>query len=211
MPPLKPHLVASTATALASWEHQQKPKDDVRDRASVDATRADASLRFVHFAGFWSHFDLEDRTCSWPLPPEHMEKLAEFAEQRGVLASSPAIGDVFLLASVDRRRYIRAGIIAGIETVASTSDDDPEFVCTTIEGELDGELGEADNGRRALEVITASIVRRRLSPALGDRFIRWYELDVQESLAVLEYQVPDEDVISLDRARASRARRAARR
>ena len=211
MPPLKPHLIASTATALASWEHQQKAKDADDDRASVDATRADASLRFVHFAGFWSHFDPDDRCSSWPLPPsEHMQTLAEFAVQHGVVASSPAIGDVFLLASIDGGRYIRAGVVVVVETVTPTLNDRLEYVCTTIEGELDGELSAADDGNDALDAITARFFRRRLSPAFGDCFIRWCDLAAQESLATIEHQLP-ENVISLDRARASRTQRAARR
>jgi hypothetical protein len=211
MPPLKSHVVASTATALASWEHQQIPKDVEDDRASVDMTRVGASLRFVHFAGFWSHFDIDDRASSWPLPPsEQMEQLAEFAAQHGVIASSPAIGDVFLLASLDGQRYIRAGIIATVEAVTATLNDGLEFVCNTIEGEFDGELGEAVEGDVALDAITARFVRRRLSPALGDCFIRWCDLAAQESPATVDHELPD-NVISLDRARASRAQGAAQR
>ena len=212
MPPLKPHLVASMAAALASWEHQQKAKDTDDDRASIDTTRADASLRFVHFVGFWSHFDPDRRCSSWPLPPsEYMHTLAEFAEQHGVIASSPAIGDVFLLASIDRSRYVRAGVVVMVETVTATPSDDLEFICTTIEGELDGELSEADDGNEALDAITARFFRRRLSPALGDCFIRWCDLAAtQESPATIEYQLP-ENVISLDRARAARTQRTARR
>jgi hypothetical protein len=165
----------------------------------------------VHFTGFWSHFDLDDRCSSWPLPPsEQMETLAEFAEQRGVVASSPAIGDVFLLASLDGQRYIRAGVIATVEAVTPTLNGGLEFVCNTIEGELDGDLGEADDGDVALDAITARFFRRRLSPALGDCFIRWCDLAAQESPATVDHELSD-NVISLDQARASRAQKAARR
>src|SRR5690242_1890792 len=106
MLPLKPQLLVSTATALAAWYGQGEPQDtDDADRATADARRPGASLRFVHFAGFWSHFGRETRGSSWPLPRfERLEELQEFAEEHHGLEAIPAAGDVFLLASFEASR-----------------------------------------------------------------------------------------------------------
>ena len=136
MLPLKPEPLVATAIALASWEYQRNTGVE-HDRASADAKRPDASLRFVHFAGFWSHYDPESRLSSWPLRRSiGITDLAGYVEQHHRLESRPDTGDVFLLANYDASRHVRAGIIASVEEVRTMLNDTPEFVCTTIEGEL---------------------------------------------------------------------------
>ena len=61
MLPLEPELLVATATVLASWEYLRNEQDVEHDRASADAKRREASLQFIHFAGFWSHYDRESR------------------------------------------------------------------------------------------------------------------------------------------------------
>src|SRR5256885_9284121 len=120
MLPPTPRLVLSTATALASCEYQRTPPEADDDRASVNATRRDASLRFVHFVGFWSHFALERGSSSWPLPQsQRFEALTRFARQHGILAPSPTLGDVFLLSSASGNRHVVAGIVAVVEPVTT--------------------------------------------------------------------------------------------
>jgi hypothetical protein len=197
MLPLKPEPLVATAIALASWEYQRNT-DVEHDRASADAKRRDASLRFVHFAGFWSHYDPESRLSSWPLSRSiGITDLAGYVEQHHRLESRPAKGDVFLLANYDGTRHVRAGIIAAVEEERTMLNDTLEFVCTTIEGEL----APLDAGMAALHVPAARLVRRRLSPAFGDCFIRWCDLPPQAWPAALEYRMPGNLVILERRSR----------
>ena len=201
MLPLKPELLVSTATALASWEYQRNAPNTEQDRALADAKRGEASLRFVHFVGFWSHFDHHTGFSSWPVTrSQRLTGLADFVEQHHRLESSPAAGDVFLLASFRGHRHVRAGIVAAVETVRTMLNGSLDFICTTIEGEL----GAARDGAAALHVPAARLVRRRLSLAFGDSFIRWCDLAPEEWPAALEYQVPL-DLVTLARDYRRRA------
>ena len=197
---LKPELLVSTATALVSWEYQRKALEAEHDRNSADAKRAEASLRFVHFAGFWSHYGHENHHSSWPLHrSEHIAELTDFAEQHRGRWLTPAAGDVFLLASIRADRHVRAGIIAVVESMGMLLDGCPDFICTTIEGEL----GAARTDLAAPRV-TARFVRRRLSPGFGDAFIRWCDLAPEASPAAVEYEVP-RNLVILDRTVRRRA------
>ena len=183
---LEPKLLVATARALASWEYQRNT-DVEHDRAPADAKRGDASLRFVHFAGFCAFYDDGSLLSPWPLRTSiGITELAGYVEQQHRLESRPAAGDVFLLANYDGTRHVRAGIVAAVEEVKTQLDDALEFVCATIEGEL-GPLGA---GTAALHPPTARLVRRRLSGAFGDSFIRWCDLPQRAWPAALEYRLP---------------------
>jgi hypothetical protein len=198
MLPLKPELLVSTATALASWEYQRNTKDAELDRASADAKRGDATLRFVQFLGFWSHFAHDSHCSSWPLPHSNrITELVNFAMEHNGLGLEPVAGDIFLLSSFRRCRHVRAGIVVVVETVGTMLDGSADFVCTTIEGELGADHSVS-------RVPAARLVRRRLSLAFGDCFVRWWGLAAQTSPAVVEYKVP-KNLITLDRVRRRRA------
>jgi hypothetical protein len=202
MLPLKPQFLVSAATALAAWNGQREPQDAEDDRATTDASRTVASVRFVHFAGFWSHFTPETNCSSWPFTgAEGIEGLADLAEQHGGLESTPAPGDVFLLASFGDR-HVRAGVVVTLEMASTMLDGSLDFVCITIEGEVAIEGSEsAENADPVF--ITARLVRRRLSPGLGDRFIRWCRLSPLELPASVEYESA-EDVVQFHRPRRSK-------
>lgn len=190
---LEPKPLVATARALASWENQRNT-DVEHDRASPDAKRADASLRFVHFAGFWAFYDDESHLSSWPLRQSiGITELADHLERHHPLESRPAKGDVFLLANFRGDRYVRAGIVAAVEEERTMLDDSLEFVCLTIEGEF----GPVGAGTAALD-LHARLVRRRLSPSFGDRFIRWCNLPPQARPAALEYRIPS-NLVTLGR------------
>lgn len=197
MLPLKPELLASTATALAAWYGQQEPQHTDEDRATPKARQATASLRFVHFAGFWSHFAPHSSCSSWPLPAaEGLEELAQIAEQQGAMEPAPVVGDVFLLASYDARRLVLAGIVANVELETEMLDGSRQFICHTIEGELAPDVDED-----ALPpVVSARLVRRNLSTGLGDHFIRWCRFAPEATPAVIENEVA-KDLVRVERVR----------
>lgn len=200
MLPLTPQLLVSTAIALASWQHQTKAKDAKHDRVFTDKARRASSLRFVHFLGFWSQFGFESGCSSWPLPiSETIEALTDLAQRQGVLGSNPLPGDLFLLAQVRGKHHVLAGIVADVESAGTRLDGGPEFVCTTIEGELSPE-GAANEASR----LTIRLVRRRLSPAYGDRFVRWYELPAQALPVGIVRELP-KNLITFDRGQLPRA------
>lgn len=195
MPPLKPEPVVATGIALASWVYQRNTHDVEHDRASADAKRCDASLRFVHFTGFWSLYNYETGLSSWPLSRSTgITGLADHVEKHHRLESRPAVGDVFLLANFRGDSHVRAGIVAAVDEVRTMMDDSLEFVCTTIEGEF----GPDGVGTAAPHAPAARLVRRRLSAAFGDTFIRWCDLPPQAWPAALEYRVPG-NLVTLER------------
>jgi hypothetical protein len=190
-----PHLLVSTATALASWELHRNAQDADVDRMIGDPARSIASLGFVHFAGFWSHFAPDVGCSSWTLPEcKRVEEIVEFAEERGGVVARPMAGDVFLLASSRADCHVLAGIVSVVEHVTETLNGSLTFVCTTIEGEL----GATAGGDGAPRIPTARVVRRRLSPAYGDCFIRWCDLAARTSRAAVEYMEP-KNLVTIDR------------
>lgn len=205
MLPRMPHLLVSTATALASWElHRNAQQPDI-DRAITEPVRSDASLGFVHFAGFWSHYAPDFGCSSWTLPEcKRVEEIAEFAEEQGGIVASPMAGDVFLLASSRADCHVLAGIISVVEQVKETLNGSLTFVCLTIEGEL----GAVDAGDAAPCVPTARVVRRRLSPVYGDCFIRWCNLAARTSRPAVKYMEP-KNIVTVDRDFLSPTRRRA--
>ncbi|HEY2374689.1 MAG TPA: hypothetical protein VGH98_01825 [Gemmatimonadaceae bacterium] len=201
-----PHLLLSTATALASWELHRNAQDPDVDRSISEPARSEASLAFVHFAGFWSHYAPDFGCSSWTLPEcKRVENIADFAEEQGGIVASPLAGDVFLLASARGDRHVLAGIISVVEQVSSMLNGSLTFICTTIEGEL----GATGDDGAAPCVPTARVVRRRLSAAFGDCFIRWCDLAARTSRPAVEYMEP-KNLVTIDRAStANSGRRAA--
>ena len=110
------------------------------------------------------------RTSSWPLPMDltHTE-LAQFGEAQRILRDEPAPGDVFLVAHPRTKTFIQAGVIASVEARGRYDDRTPYFDAYTIVGDTD-ETGSPGRGRTMR-------LNRRLSLALGDRFLRWSDMD----------------------------------
>ena len=201
---LMPRLLVSSGTTLASCEFEGKPVEADDDRALTSVARRDASLRFVQFTGFWSHYALDRGCSSWPIPEsKRMDQLPRFAREGQALSPSPALGDIFLLGSAQGNRHVLAGIVAVVETVTTMLNDVVAYVCTTIEGEL----APARPGASAPRV-SVRLVRRRLSPAFGDCFIRWCELPALASPVAIAFGEP-EKLIRARRARPASSRRRA--
>jgi hypothetical protein len=125
------------------------------------------SAAFVHHAGYWSHFDHAAGRSIWPLPATaDCDELAAYARFRNVLSPRlPAPGDVFLLWSQTRNRFVHAGIVLMAERFGHVCSVPQRYACHTIEGNVTvaGGLG----GDRLARV------QRILSPLHGDRTIRW--------------------------------------
>jgi hypothetical protein len=128
---------------------------------------------FVHYAGYWSHYDPRGRMSSWPLPATgSVEELAQFAGISGAFRESPLGGDLFLLWSPAERRFVRTGIITHVERAAKFSQGEQFYECVTIEGDSDAD--SSGSATRTLRRV------RNFAPEMGDRFIRWTSLDGRE-------------------------------
>jgi hypothetical protein len=127
---------------------------------------------FVHHAGFWSHFDCESMTSSWPLPSTaSCYALGVYARERGVLRDEPEVGDVFLLWKATLARFAHTGIVARVRGEGVTPGGGAWFDCDTIEGNTDS--GEDCEG----DAVMRRVRRFYPRPRLADQFIRWADLD----------------------------------
>ncbi len=123
---------------------------------------------FVHHVGHSAHYDHLARRSSWPLPATgSCEALARAAREYGVLRDEPHVGDVFLLYSPLRKRFIHTGIVVGVQDEERVHERDVH-VCITVEGNTNDD-GSA-NGHSTLRKV------RTFREAEGHRFIRWAEI-----------------------------------
>lgn len=148
----------------------------VDDAATIDFAASHVgeewSAAFVHHTGYWSHFDYRAGTSVWPLPETgSCTELAAFAAEHFVLAADePDPGDIYLLWSPAKKRFMRAGIVLSRSRRFRYPSGRRHYECLTIDGDTtrDGSLRGG---------VTA-IVQRVLSPSSGDRFIRWPLLEI---------------------------------
>ena len=123
---------------------------------------------FVHHAGYWSHYEYELGRSTWPLPPTNdCNEWARFAEGHGLLVEgAPRAGDVFLLWSKRRKRFVHTGIVAAYcNATGLLPNGSPYVSCETIEGNVDAAGHWSQNGIHRLS--------RKLVAERGDRLIRW--------------------------------------
>jgi hypothetical protein len=94
----------------------------------------------------------------WPLPRTGgCQELHDWAHTRGLLASTPSRGDVFLVWHTELGRFAHTGLVLEVQ---------PDGSCTTHEGNTS--RGGSREGWIAAERV------RRFKPA--DRFIQWTSL-----------------------------------
>jgi hypothetical protein len=174
MIPLSPVLLIASAGALLDGAREQGNVVSLAERflAGVDARAENRwDVAFVHHAGYWSHFDHRTGRSSWPLPATaDCEELADFARTRGVLsAEKPQSGEIFLLRSPSKRRFVHAGIVLMAERFDVGGAEIARYECYAIEADITptGCMG----GDRLARV------RRILAPGRGDRTIRWTALE----------------------------------
>ena len=148
---LSPHLLIASARSLVG-------------------TGSLGNLALIEHCGHSSHYDDETQSSSWPIPPGlTIPGLAKFGTSRGVLYDTPDDGDIFLQYGPSRKTFVHACIVASVLASGQFDEKRPYYDVYTIEGDTDS-LGRLGGG-------WTMRVRRRLYPALGDRFLRWVELD----------------------------------
>lgn len=136
----------------------------------------DAAL--VHHAGYWSHYDHRGDRSSWPIPVRYSARaqaLASFARKTNILDHRPEIGDLFVLWSPSRSRFVHAGVVLEIGEPGEFPSGEAFIECAVLSPNVydDGSVGGPNTLR----------LTRRICPDRGDWFIRWPELgsnDVEE-------------------------------
>lgn len=172
MPLLSPHSLIITMRALAGLgvttetilqEHELTEREvDEPGRPSWDA-------RFVNECGFWSHYNHKTRTSAWPFPRDlTTPELAMSGLMHNVLYETPMPGDIFLQWGEFQEAFIRSGVILDVQETHRVRGQKPWFLVYTVDGDTD-EYGRLARG-------TARRVERRLRPAMGDKCLRWCEL-----------------------------------
>ena len=179
---LSPQLLIVTAGALVgvgvdgerafATPSEVTPAIDVAPKAESSASW---NIRFLDHCGYWSHYDHRSRHSSWPIPQRlGAHELAAFGASRDILRKIPSPGDLFLQYARRQSSFVHAGVVVLVNDTGSMDAGAPYFDVYTIEGDTD-HAGRLRGGR-------AMRVRRRLSPSLGDRFLRWADLDVDRGL-----------------------------
>ena len=123
---------------------------------------------FVHHVGHSAHYDQLTGRSSWPLPATgSCDALARAARASGVLCDEPYVGDVFLLYSRLRGRFIHTGIVVGVEDEERVHERDVHL-CVTVEGNTNSD--GSSNGNTTLRKV------RTFRESDGHKFIRWVEM-----------------------------------
>jgi hypothetical protein len=176
--PLTPALLFASASTLLGTQDTPVgsvtlPVHFANSVGEPDIRRWDTA--FVHYAGYWSHYDHRSGTSAWPFPPTgDCNELAAAADLHDVLSSDPPQpAELFLLWSPAKQAFVRTGIIMHVEPGTledlSGARDGRQYVCHTIEGNI-GETG-CPGGHRLARVW------RTLRPGCGDRTIRWMDCE----------------------------------
>ena len=122
----------------------------------------------MHHVGHSAHYDHLTKRSSWPLPATgSCDALARAARANGVLRDEPYVGDVFLLYSRTRGRFIHTGIVVGVQEEERVHERDVH-VCVTVEGNTNND-GSSD-GHTTLRKV------RTFREADGHKFVRWVEM-----------------------------------
>ena len=170
--PLSPALLVAAANAFVGVSEQ---RGDNRGQMVEHFLRS-VSLplgqpwcaAIVHYVGHAAHCDDVSGRSSWPLPATgSCEALARAARAHGVLRDEPYVGDVFLLYSQTRGRFIHTGIVVGVQDEGRVHERDVH-VCVTVEGNTNDD--GSSNGHTTLRKV------RTFREADGHRFVRWAEM-----------------------------------
>jgi hypothetical protein len=165
-------LIASAQSFVGMQPDESCPLSTVRGLLTEVGLPETApwSAAFVHHVGFHSHYDEDAEASNWPLPRTgSCSVLARFAESRGLLhGDPPRRGEIMLLWEPRHQRFMQAGIVTKLVETRSLNGA-WVYECSTIEGNVS--LGGGGLGPYV------RFNRRMLCPKMGDRFVRWVDLD----------------------------------
>lgn len=170
---LSPSILVGAANAFAGLGDVSKVKRSpiarvVRQMPAVGDLMP-WSTAFLWHVGYWSHFDHEADASSWPLPATaDPNVLFRYAEERHVCHDEPQPYDIFGLWSPLQGLYVRSGIILRVKG-RTVLPNGTYYECVTLEG--DTNRAGAAQGRSAYRA------KRFLAPEVGDRFLRWTDLE----------------------------------
>ncbi len=179
-------LLLSTAGALvamgAPFEDPRIAGDSEGTRAATDGAMS-TDVTFVQHCGYWSHYDPKARTSAWPLPHGLTAgEMATYGTLYGALRDEPRAGDIFLQWAPRVKSVVHVGIVVEVLASGRFSPTHPYHDVYTLEGDTDA-LGRRRGGR-------SMRVRRRLSAAQGDRYLRWTAMEFRDVLLPQLAQAP---------------------
>ena len=151
------------------------PEGAVTDDPLAELSPLD--VRLIQQLGFRAYHHAATQRSDWPLPLGlTAHELALYGEVHGILHEQPESGDIFLQRALRGRVFVHAGLVMTVDRNGCLNDHTIYYDTSTVEGDTDHRelLGRGYTGK----------LRRRLSPTLGDRFLRWCDLpaDSQSSL-----------------------------
>jgi len=180
--PLSPALLVAAANAFIGVSEEGEAGGDAGGRMvetylrRVRLTSGQPwCAAFVHHVGYSAHFDHATGRSSWPLPATgSCDTLARTARAHGVLHHEPYVGDVFLLYSRARGRFIHSGIVVSVRDEERVHERNVH-VCVTVEGNANDEW--SNHGHTARRQV------RTFREADGHRFVRWAEMEQRVAAA----------------------------
>jgi hypothetical protein len=175
--PLCPQLLIGAANAF----YRMGQESDIHPGRTVEVMLSGVGqppgtpweVAFIYHVGYWSHYINSASYSSWPLPPTaSVRDLGEFAKERNILRKNPELGDIALVCSATAKVFTHAGIV--IDRTMHRQANGRRYVrCVTIEGNV------APGGKSRDRLVLR--VTREYSPDVGDRFVRWVDLDVRDT------------------------------
>lgn len=151
------------------------PRGAVSDDPLAESSPLDVRLvQVLGFRAFWSDTTAQS---DWPLPLGlTAHELGLFGEAQGILHLQPMSGDIFLQRGLRGRAFVHAGLVMTVDGHGCMDDGTEYYETSTVEGDTDH--------RGLLKRGYTCKLRRRLSPTLGDRFLRWCDLPADATLRV---------------------------
>lgn len=177
---LSPMLLLAAASTMLGLATKHTPDAELMLHEVGQPLGSVWDTAFVHHAGYWSHYEHDAGRSSWPLPPTNdCNDWARLAEVHGALIVAwPRAGDLFLLWSTRRKRFVHVGIVAAYRHVTGLMPNGASYMeCETIEGNVDS---AGHWHRSGIHRCTRRIVAEK-----GDRIIRWSDLDHRPNAAVV--------------------------
>lgn len=175
MPLLSPQSLINTGRALAGvgiTSEQCQWDADTLARATDAEGPPSWDAKFIHVAGFWSHYNHKTRTSAWPFPTDlTTPELAIVGMRHNVLYQAPRPGDIFLQWNTGIEGFVHSGVILDVERAYRVRGRKPTFEVYAVEGDTN-EFGQVRGGK-------CMRITRRMLVDMGDRFLRWSDMEYE--------------------------------